>query len=182
MFISSNPLFKEWLKRLTSFGWLLIKHLKSHAITWLLFVALYQIFSINYTLGINLTPSLPYKLFLIGKNEKVESGEFIAFTWHGGKPYRNGAVFVKRLLASPGDSVVKNGRDFIVGTRVITGKREGLKGKILFPNNELIDGRNIIQLGKYFVAGDHEYSLDSRYSALGLVDKKDVVGRAFPIF
>jgi conjugal transfer pilin signal peptidase TrbI len=32
------------------------------------------------------------------------------------------------------------------------------------------------------VAGDHEYSLDSRYNLLGLVDEKDVIGRAYPIF
>jgi conjugal transfer pilin signal peptidase TrbI len=63
----------------------------------------------------------------------------------------------------------------------LVGKEIGLSLKKLFPNDELREGKNTLQLNKYFVAGDHEYSLDSRYNLLGLVDKKDVIGRAYPI-
>ena len=71
---------------------------------------------------------------------------------------------------------------FVVGDRTLVGKEIGLSLKKLFPNDELHEGKNTIQLSKYFVAGDHDYSLDSRYNLLGLVDKKDVIGRAYPIF
>jgi len=171
-----------FIERTKAFGPILIKHIKSHAITWALLLALYGVVHTNYRLAINQTPSLPYSLFLISLDEKVETGGLIAFKWHNGDPYPNGYVFTKRLLAGPGDVVTKKGRDFVVGDRTLVGKEIGLSLKKLFPNDELHDGKNTIQLGKYFVGGDHEYSLDSRYDLLGLVDKKDVIGRAYPIF
>ncbi len=171
-----------FMERSKSFGSILVRHVKSHAITWGLLIALYGVVHANYRLCINETPSLPYTLFLINLNETVETGGFIAFSWHHGKPYPDGITFVKRLLASPGDIVTKKGRDFIVGDRTLAGKEIGLSLKKLYPNDALHEGKNTIQLGKYFVAGDHEYSLDSRYNLLGLVDKKEVIGRAYPIF
>ena len=173
------PVFVE---RTKSFGPILLNHLKSHAMTWVLLVSLYGVIHSNYRLAINQTPSLPYSLFLICLDKKVESGGLIAFRWHNGDPYPDGYTFTKRLLAGPGDIVTKKGRDFTVGDRTLVGKEVGLSLKKLFPNDELHDGKNTIQLGKYFVAGDHEYSLDSRYNLLGLVDEKDVIGRAYPIF
>lgn len=171
-----------FIERSKSFGPILLNHIKTHAITWALLIALYGVIHANYRLAINQTPSLPYKLFLISLDEKVETGGFIAFRWHNGAPYPDGITFAKQLLAGPGDIVTRNGRDFTVGGRTLIGKEVGLSLRKLFPNDELHDGKNTIQLGKYFVAGDHEYSLDSRYNLLGLVDKKDVIGRAYPIF
>ena len=170
------------IERTNAFGLILVNHLKSHAITWILLVALYGVIHANYRLAINQTPSLPYTLFLICLDKKVETGGFIAFKWHNGDPYPNGYIFTKRLLAGPGNIVTKKGRDFTVGDRTLVGKEVGLSLKKLFPNYELHDGINTIQVDKYFVAGDHEYSLDSRYNLLGLVDEKDVIGRAYPIF
>ena len=171
-----------FIERSKSFGPILIKHFKSHAMTWALLISLYGVIHANYQLAINQTPSLPYTLFLICLNDTVETDGLIAFKWHNGAPYPDGYTFTKRLLASPGDVVTKKGRDFIVGDRTLVGKEIGLSLKKLFPNDELHEGKNTIQLNKYFVSGDHEYSLDSRYNLLGLVDKKDVIGRAYPIF
>jgi conjugal transfer pilin signal peptidase TrbI len=136
----------------------------------------------NYRLAFNESPSLPYKIMVIHLNEAVETGGFISFRWHSGFPFPDGSTFTKRLLASPGESVTKSGRDFMVGDRNLLGKEIGLSKKKLFPNDQLKEGKNIIPPDKYFVAGDHEYSLDSRYDLLGLVDKKDVIGRTYPIF
>lgn len=171
-----------FIEQTKTFGLILVNHLKSHSITWVLLISLYGVIHANYRLAINQTPSLPYTLFLICLDKKVENGGFIAFKWHNGDPYPDGYIFTKRLLASPGNIVTKKGRDFTVGDRTLIGKEVGLSLKKLFPNDELHDGKNTIQLGKYFVAGDHEYSLDSRYNLLGLVDEKDVIGRAYPIF
>ena len=170
------------IERSKSFGPILVKHLKSHAITWALLVLLYGVVHANYRLAINQTPSLPYTLFLIGLDDTVETGGYIAFKWRHGEPYPDGITFTKRLIAGPGDIVTKKGRDFIIGDRTLVGKEVGLSLKKLFSNDELHEGKNTIQLNKYFVAGDHEYSLDSRYNLLGLVDKKEVIGRAYPIF
>lgn len=169
------------IERSKAFGPVLVKHLRSHAITWVLLISLYGVAHANYRLAMNQTPSLPYTLFLICLNDTVETGGFIAFKWHNGDPYPDGYTFTKRLLAGPGDVVTKKGRDFVVGDRRLVGKNIGLSLKKLFPNDELREGKNTLQRNKYFVAGDHEYSLDSRYNLLGLVDKKDVIGRAYPI-
>jgi len=171
-----------FLNKSKSFAPILVNHVKSHAITWALLVFLYCVIQANYRLAINQTPSLPYTLFLICLNKTVDTGGFIAFRWHNGAPYPNGYPFIKRLVASPGDIVTKKGRDFMIGNRILIGKERGLSLKALYPNDDLHDGENTIQLNKYFVAGEHEYSLDSRYKLLGLVDKKDVIGRAYPIF
>ena len=174
-----------FIRRSKTFVPLLLKHLKSHAITWALLVLLFLVVNANYRLGFNLSPSLPYKLMVIHLNEAVETGGLISFRWHGGKPWPDGTIFTKRLLASPGETVIKKGRDFVVGGRTLIGKEIGsskINKRKLFPNDELNEGANAIPLNKYFVAGDHEHSLDSRYNALGLVDKTDVIGRTYPIF
>jgi conjugal transfer pilin signal peptidase TrbI len=171
-----------FFERSKSFVPILVKHFKQHAITWALLVSVYSVVQVNYRLAINQTQSLPYTLFLICLDKTVETGGFIAFRWHNGAPYPDGYTFIKRLAAGPGDIVTKKGRDFILGNRILIGKEKGLSLKELYPNDELRDGVNTIQLNKYFVAGEHDYSLDSRYNLLGLVDKKDVIGRAYPIF
>lgn len=182
LLIKKKPTFAIFVARSKTFGPILLLHIKSHVITWALLCALFVIIKANYRLAINQTPSLPYSLFLIRLNSNVETGGMIAFRWHNGKPYPDGYTFVKRLLASPGDIVIKNGRDFTVGNHRLVGKEIGLSLRKLFPNDELAEGVNALPINKYFVAGDHEYSLDSRYTLLGLVDKKDVIGRAYPIF
>ena len=181
--IENEPLtLKLFIDRSKSFGPILLTHIKRYAITYALMVMLYGVVHANYRISYNETPSLPYTWFLVCLNETVDTGGFIAFRWHGGEPYPDGIIFVKRLVASPGEIVTRNGRNFTVGERTLLGKAVGLSRRKLYPNEELHDGKNTIQLGKYFVAGDHEYSLDSRYNLLGLVDKKEVIGRAYPIF
>lgn len=172
----------EFIERGRAFCPVLAQHIKSHAVTWLLAIAMYMLIRANYRLAINQTPSLPYHLFLICLDERIETGVLVAFKWHNGTPYPDGYVFVKRLVASPGEIVIKKRRDFVVGNRTFIGKEIGLSKRTLFPNDELHNGKNTIQPGKYFVVGDHEYSLDSRYDLLGLVDESNVIGRAYPIF
>jgi|GEM_PF-431694 len=173
---------ERFVKNSRLFAPILLSHLKRYGISYLLVWMLYVVAHANYRLSYNETPSLPYTWFLIRLNDTVETGGFIAFKWHSGPPYPDGITFVKRLVALPGEIVTKNGRDFMVGGRTLIGKKIGLSLKPLFPNDELQEGQNTIPIGKYFVAGDHEYSLDSRYNLLGLVDKSDVIGRAYPIF
>jgi len=57
-----------------------------------------------HSIGYNATPSLPFKLFLIHYHEPVSDGDYIAFRWHGGKPYPDGMVFAKRVVGMAGDN------------------------------------------------------------------------------
>lgn len=178
---SSELVITGW-RRTQAFTPKLLRHIQLHGMAWLLLLALASVIQANYRIAVNRTPSLPYSFYLICLNDAVETGGFIAFHWHNGKPFPDGTVFTKRLLAATGDKVVKHGRDVTVGDVTLRGKEYGITGRRLFPNDQLREGDNIIPPGKYFVAGDHEYSLDSRYGLLGLVDKKEVIGRAYPIF
>lgn len=175
----------EWsqaIQQTRTFAPKLIRHVRLHGMAWLLLIALLMAVQANYRIAINRTPSLPYRVYLVCLGDAVPTDGFIAFTWHHGKPFPDGTVFTKRLLASAGEEVVRQGRDFHIGPINLHGKEHGLTGRQLFPNGELQEGVNQIPPGKYFVGGDHAYSLDSRYNLLGLVDQKDVIGRAYPIF
>jgi conjugal transfer pilin signal peptidase TrbI len=80
---NSQPLTLDlFIERSKSFWPILVRHIKSHAITWGLLIALYGVVHANYRLCINETPSLPYTLFLICLNDTVETGGLIAFKWH----------------------------------------------------------------------------------------------------
>lgn len=161
---------------------LAVRHLKRYGFTWCVVFALFGVIQANYRLAINRTPSLPYTLFLICLNDRPATGGYLAFSWHHGRPYPDGITFIKRLLASPGDSVERHDRDFMVGHHLLIGKPMGMTGRKLYPNDQLQEGKNTLPPHRYFVAGDHEYSLDSRYSLQGLVNETEVIGRAYAIF
>jgi conjugal transfer pilin signal peptidase TrbI len=135
----------------------------------------------NYRLMFNVTESLPYKVFLIKVDDHVSTGDFVAFHLHTPQ-YPDGFEAVKRVLASPGENVFRHDHEFIIGDRHLAAKTEGIISKHLTPNLELVEGENTLAAQRYFVAGDHEYSLDSRYDKPGLIHQADIFGRAIPLF
>ncbi|MFZ4700252.1 MAG: S26 family signal peptidase [Candidatus Methylumidiphilus sp.] len=178
-----NPPFDlfDLLDKAASFNGLMALHLKGHAIAYLLLVACYLLFSANYLLGWNETPSLPFKLFVIHRNEPVRNGDYVAFRWHGGHPFPDGSIFAKRVVGGEGDSVQRAGNLFTVNRESFVAKEQGQTGKALSPI-PLPEGMSTVPRDSYWVAGTHEYSFDSRYSQVGFIRKADVVGRAYPIF
>jgi hypothetical protein len=58
----------EFKRRAVAFGPLLLGHAKTHWTSWLFAILAFYFFQANYTLGYNVTPSLPYKIFLIHLN------------------------------------------------------------------------------------------------------------------
>lgn len=161
---------------------LLAAHLRRQWPAWLLSVAACQLATANYRLGYNSTPSLPQKWFLIHLNEPVtDDGQYLAFRWHGGRPYPDGIIFTKRVAGRFGDRVQRDGRHFAVNGLDFHALEFGMTGRRLDPF-DIEEGTTVIPRDKYWVYGTHENSLDSRYSLLGFVDQQDVVGRAYPIF
>ena len=61
-------------------------------------------FHAHYGFGLNASPSLPHRLFLIHKGEMPSRGDFVAFRWAGGGPYPAGVTFIKVLAGMPGDA------------------------------------------------------------------------------
>lgn len=140
----------------------------------------------NYiTIGINITESLPQKIFIMVKVKKEMIREkYYGFKYAGksGHYYAPGTKFIKKLAGGPGDILKTD-----LSSRSIT-LITGRKNKIIY---NLADrdskGKKITEIfifngeipeDKYFFVGESNNSYDSRY--WGLVDEKDIIGRAYP--
>ena len=94
-------------------------HLRRWGIVYLLLILAAALFQAHYAFGLNVSPSLPQRFFLIHKGELPLRGQFVAFRWPGGGPYPAGVTFVKIIAGMAGDSVTRAGREFFVnGTPV----------------------------------------------------------------
>lgn len=153
-------------------------HLQRWAIVWLVCSTGAISFHAHYALGLNATPSLPYRLFLIHKREMPRRGDFVAFRWAGGGPYPAGVTFVKVLAGIPGDDVTRDAQGFHVnGTPVGVPKPVSRQGQVLEPGPT---GR--IPEGRYYVQAPHPDSLDSRYRLTSWIHTAQIIGRARALF
>lgn len=135
-------------------------------------------FGMHFSISVNVSPSLPQRVFLIHKGESVGRGDYVSFRWHGGGPYRAGASFTKIVAGVPGDKVERIKRSFYVhGNFVGIAKPKGLAGEPL----EMMEP-GILGEGEYYVMAPNPNSLDSRYKLTGWIKQSEIIGRAYPIF
>lgn len=131
-----------------------------------------------FELSINLSNSLPGKLFLIHKNIPVKKGDTIAFYWRGGDNTTPNTIFVKRIAGVAGDIVTRNGAIFAInGQPIGIAKPKSRKGD---PLTAAAGG--IIEPNSYFVATPSPYSFDSRYTSVGNIRQRDIIGKVYVIF
>lgn len=132
-------------------------------------------------IGLNESRSLKAKVFLVIRNGMPsDRGDYVVFRWSGqGGFYRPGALFTKIVVGFPGDSVevLSDGRVSVSGKLVGYAKPYAKNGVKLEP----IDA-GVIPAGHFFVAGQSEDSLDSRYKVVGLIQRDRVVGTAHAIY
>jgi conjugal transfer pilin signal peptidase TrbI len=153
-------------------------HLRRWAWAYALLAATLLLLQQCFTLGINTSPSLPHRLYVIHKHSLPAKGELVAIRWQGGGPYRPGATFVKILAGIPGDTVTRIDRDFFVnGLPVGTAKQ---KTRIGVPLN--LGPEGTLPRGHYYVRAPHPDSLDSRYALTGWIAQPQIIGRAYAIF
>lgn len=153
-------------------------HLKRWGLVYVGLAALALWFHVHYAFGLNASPSLPYRLFLIHKGEMPGRGDFVAFRWAGGGPYPAGVTFIKVLAGVPGDEVTRDGKGFHVnGVAVGVPKPVSRQGQALEPGPT---GR--IPEGRYYVQAGHPDSLDSRYRLTGWIHASQIIGRARALF
>jgi conjugal transfer pilin signal peptidase TrbI len=164
--------------RLRTFAERSAAHLKRWALVYVGLAALALWFHAHYAFGLNASPSLPHRLFLIHKGEVPGRGDFVAFRWAGGGPYPAGVTFIKVLAGVPGDEVTRNGEGFHVnGVAVGVPKPVSRQGQALEPGPT---GR--IPEGRYYVQAGHPDSLDSRYRLTGWIHASQIIGRARALF
>lgn len=154
------------------------QHLRRHGLAWALALLAAFLFRLQFTIGINASPSLPCHLFLIHLGEMPARDDYVAFRWHGGGPYRAGITFVKILAGLPGDTVTTSGRTYFVNDHPVgVAKRTSRAGALLEPGPV-----GMLPEGRYYVRAPHPDSLDSRYAITGWIARERILGRAYALF
>ena len=152
------------------------EHLKI-AIFLMIFIQGVYLFKQSYGLGISLTPSLPYYVFIINKkNLDFKKDDLIVFKYPGTKiySYEEGEQFVKIAACFPKDNLTvnENYEYFCNGKNI--GKAPLQDGKGIELQHFIFNG--IIPENEYFVIGTHPKSWDSKY--WGFVSKNQITGTA----
>lgn len=161
-----------------SFRRRLNNHLRRWAIAYLLLIIAAATIQAHFTLGLNASPSLPHRVFLIHKGESPQRGQYVAFRWHGGGPYPAGVTFVKVIAGMAGDAITREDREYFVnGTFVGKAKAMSRQGLPLEPGPT-----GVLPAGRYYVQAPHPDSLDSRYQLTGWISETQIIGRAYALF
>jgi conjugal transfer pilin signal peptidase TrbI len=153
------------------------------AVAVVLVVSGFYLFNHEYGLAVNESDSLPGSLFLIKKHSfPEEKGQYIAFKYikHDEGFAPNEMPLLKIVTGIEGSVVEKIGNDFYVdGNHVGFAKLYTQKG---LPINSLPIEKMTIPANKYWATGTHVDSFDSRYNDIGLIDKAQVIGKAWLLF
>ena len=130
---------------------------------------------LGYRILINTSTSLPHTFYITNpKPAVIKRGDYISFT-HAASP----KIIVKRVLAIEGDEIIKKKHTVQI------------KGcdRSLFLKSGRSDGSVLTQIKadvvpekKFFVAGSHHDSFDSRYQEFGLIPLAHVRGQVWPVF
>ncbi len=132
----------------------------------------------NFGYAINLTQSLPYKLFLISLNAKPQVGDYILFKAPPDSQLPTQTNLIKKILAGKGDRITVKGQDFYINDKwIATGKTHSLQGVPLIAGPTGILGEN-----QYYVGTKHPDSFDSRYARMGWITEESIIGVAYPLW
>ncbi len=156
----------------------LVRHLQRWSLVYLVAAATTAWFDAHYTLGLNVTESLPARFFLIHRGVQPARGDYVAFRWMGGGPYKAGTTFVKVLAGLPGDEVTRVDGEYFVNCYPVGKAKSGSRqGTALEPGPT-----GTLPFGSYYVRAPHPDSLDSRYALTGWVSPSQIIGRAHALF
>jgi conjugal transfer pilin signal peptidase TrbI len=144
---------------------------------WLLGIGLAIAFQARFSIGINLSESLPERVFLIDHRSEPKRGDLVAFRWSAAQRLPRGTVLIKILAGMPGDEVtLEHGQIRLNGApmgTVLTRDRQGAALEA-GPTGRLPEDA-------HFVHAPHPRSLDSRYAQPGWVSRSQFLGRAHAI-
>ena len=127
----------------------------------------------NFSLYINQSNSLPFRAFLVIKNQQPKRNHYIAFN----HPWFKDPL-VKQVVGVEGDVVYKvNGNLWVNNQNIGSVLKKTKTGRPLTS----LAHKGEIPPKHYFVAAFHNGSFDSRYEEVGLITLKQVLGRAVPL-
>lgn len=123
----------------------------------------------------NTSESMPYTLFLSRKleSQSLSYGAIISF-----RHMQYNIPLVKQVMGLPGDRISISSNHIYVNEKDLGEVKEiSPSGRKMTPVNELT-----IPSGYLFVAGQHEFSFDSRYAEFGLVPLDEFMEVLWPLF
>jgi conjugal transfer pilin signal peptidase TrbI len=143
-----------------------------------LLIPLAWILSNHFGIVINLSKSLPQKVWIIHLHKIPKRGDYVVFKAPPQTGLSPKITLLKQVRGVPGD-VVQNlyGHFFINNEYIAQAKSHSLKGEPLEPGFE---GR--LKEGEYYVHSPHPDSFDSRYAAMGLIHGDTIVGVAYALW
>lgn len=154
-------------------------HIRRTWLYWLLALGAWGLVTQYVGIGANVSPSVPYKVFLIKKWDRSypKKGEWVVFRWHGGGLMPKGSEFVKQVHGVTGDTVTEIDRKFYVN-----GEFQGVAKTISKKGMKLDLGPvGVIPEHRFYAFAPSEDSLDSRYKLTGWIHEGQLVGKAVPI-
>ncbi len=127
----------------------------------------------SFALVLNGSKSLPHNAYAMVTYPKVMSqGIYAAF--NPPAHFDRGHPFIKQVIGVPGDVIEHRNGLVCVNNQCL--KPQGHTAPFIE-----MTPMGVIGKGQYFVAGDTDDSLDSRYASLGLVSKDSVRAVGYPI-
>lgn len=147
--------------------------------TWiLLLIPLAWILTNHFGYAINLSESLPQKVWLVHLHKTPKRGDYVVFSAPPQTGLGRDSTLIKQVRGVPGD-VVQNmyGHFFINDEYLAQAKSHSLTGKPLIPGFE---GR--LKKGEFYVHSPHPDSFDSRYKAMGLIHADTILGVAYALW
>lgn len=146
-------------------------------------------FEVNW----NLSKSLPYTFFVVDTVSIPKKGEYGAFNYYDASgvtewdvkrgfidPKGFRVTFIKQVVGVEGDIVKVVGREVYVNDEGV-----GRAKKNALSDNRALEPlveTGVIPKDKYYFKAPNKDSFDSRYSEIGLIDKSEVRGKAYPFF
>ena len=159
------------------------RNLSRHSPTYLWLLTIWVIFGRYLVLSVNVSESLPGRVYLIQKGVSPALGDYAAFRYQGGGPYAAGARFLKLVKGVAGSTVRAVETEsgcfdyFVDGSFAGRAKPTSKSGSSLIPGPT-----GTIPQRHYYMSAPHPDSLDSRYALVGWVDEGQVIGRAIEVF
>lgn len=127
---------------------------------------------------VNLTNSLPYKIFILNKLDTPGLGKYVCFKAPKDSGFPSDGIITKQILGQPGDIVsIKKQKIYINNKLIGVLKKTASNGEKLLPGPE-----GVINQNQYYVGTPHPDSLDSRYHKIGWIHREEIIAVAYPLF
>ncbi len=173
----------------------IVKFLLVIFLGWSIILGVY-ITSKHYQIQINVSDSMYKKIWVthVG-NTDVKRGDFVVVKFHDYrmKNSTDYELVVKQIGGVGGDNIIV--RDWVGYAEGVEKPNKTTWMYVLpegaYPTYDTLSGYHftplttknmIIPMGYYFLHGQHHPSFDSRYKEFGLINKNQILGKAYPLF